>query len=170
VQTLINLAEQQKIIIDEYPLGEELRAIYLKIRELENPIIFLNKNLSYYSPETRCVLAEELGHYFTTIGNALYQHRNYSDVLMVNKIEKAAIRWAGHFLIPNEELYQALQHGQPSLYELAQKFNVTEGFAKARLQIFKEEEYALRHGTLYQRLKTTAYLAGSFSTFKGRST
>ena len=166
--TLIRLAEQQKIIIDEYPLGDELRAIYLKIRELENPIIFLNENLSYYSPETRCVLAEELGHYFTTIGNALYQHRNYSDVLRVNKIEKAALRWAGHFLIPDEDLCEALRHGQPSLYELSEIFNVTEPFMKSRLDTFKEEEYGLRHGSLYQRIKskeTICHLAGSFNAY-----
>lgn len=168
MQTLINLAEKHKVIIDEYPLGEELRAIYLKIRELENPIIFLNKNLSYCSPETRCVLSEEIGHYFTTIGNAIYQHKNYSDALKVNKIEKAALRWAGNFLIPNIELYQVLQYGQPSIYELANIFNVTEEFMRTRLQTFIEEGYALRHGTLYQRTKlkeTICQMAGSFSVY-----
>lgn len=152
MERLIKIAQQQKIIIDEYPLGDELRAIYLKIRELENPIIFLNTNLSLYSPETRCVLSEEIGHHFTMVGNAIYPHKNYSDVLKVCKIEKAALRWAGHCLIPNEELYETLQFGQPSLYELSEHFNVTEVFMQTRLNIFKEEEHNLRHGSLYQRL------------------
>ena len=168
MQALINLAEQHKVIIDEYPLGEELRAIYLKIRELENPIIFLNKNLSYSSPETRCVLGEEMGHYFTTIGNAIYVHKNYSDVLNVNKIEKAAIRWAGRFLIPDEELYRALCDGQPFKHTLSEQFNVTEVFMQNRLNLFIEEGYALKHGTLYQRIKskeTICQMAGSLNAY-----
>lgn len=167
MMTLISLAEKHNIIIDDYDLGDELLGIYLKIQGVPSPIIFLHKKLLTFSALARCVLAEELGHYFTmACGNAVeYKHKNYGKQLQVNKIEKAAIKWGGKFLIPDEDLYITLKHGQLSLYEVAQKFNVTEAFAKMRLQIFKEEEYALRHGTLHQRLKTTAYLAGSFNTF-----
>lgn len=162
MKKLIRIAERQGIEIVEYDLGTEILGIY--IRTLGSPpVIGLHIKLPYSSSLTRCILSEELGHHFTMTGNVIYQHAKYGDRIQVGKIEKLALRWAGKLLIPDEDLYKALKHGQPSIYELAQIFNVTEDFARTRLQIFKEEEYALRHGTLYQRLKTTAYLAGSFS-------
>jgi Zn-dependent peptidase ImmA (M78 family) len=145
-------------------LGENILGIYLKASFIANPFIVLNDSLPACGPKTRVVAVHELGHHFTTVGLAVHKHCNYSRVVRVNKIEKAAIRWGCKFLIPDQELYKSLRHGQPSTYELAQKFNVTEDFLITRLKIFQEEGYYRKHGSLFQRLQTTSYL-GSFNAF-----
>lgn len=165
MRALISLAEKQKIQIEEYDLGRELLGIYVRIRTVAPPVIVLHKSLPCSSPLTRCVMSEELGHHFTMVGDAIHKHMNYGNQIGVGKIEKAALRWAGKLLVSDEDLYKIIKREQPSIYELAQKFNVTEGFMETRLRIFNEEEYVLRRGTLYQRLQTTAYLAGSLSAF-----
>lgn len=164
MRSLLELAEKENILIEDFDFQGSFLGLYIKYPG-HIPIILLDKRLPYCSPLTRCVLAEEIGHHFTMLGDSVRQRANYIDRLKVSKIEKAALKWAGKFLIPDEDLYKTLKRGQPSIYELAQNFNVTEDFIRTRLQIFKEEEYALRRGTLYQRLRTTSYLAGSLSVY-----
>jgi len=152
MKSLLDLARKNKIIIDNYELGTELLALYMRTTATKCPIIVLHRNLPFYSPLTRCVLAEELGHHFTMTGDAIHQHRKYGDIIHIGKIEKAALRWAGHQLVKDPDLYRALKTGQATHYWLAERFNVTEDFMIMRLAIFEEEGYRERYG-IYQNMQ-----------------
>lgn len=161
--TLLKIAEKHNIIVDEFDLEDYFLGLYIKTTGAR-PVTFLHKGLPYLAPITRCVLAEELGHHFTMSGNSIYHHANYQNQIRVNKIELAAMRWAGKVLIPDRELWAALNKGVHSQYYLAKHFNVTEEFIQYRLKFFREEEYHLRHGSLWQRMSATTLLGG-FNTF-----
>ncbi|WP_365961204.1 hypothetical protein [uncultured Clostridium sp.] len=64
------------------------------------------------------LLAEELGHHFTTQGNLLEASKNYSEKLYKNKREYLARRWASNFLISDDEFVQALLSCKSSKYEM----------------------------------------------------
>lgn len=166
MMSLFKVAQCNRILVDYFDFDDCFYGLYIKY-ENKRPLILLHKDLPRHNDLSRCIFAEELGHHFTTVGNTLHCHKNYGDLLHVSKIEMAALKWAGHYLIKDDKLFQAL-NGQPSLYELAIFFNVTETFMRIRLEIFQEEEYWAKHGNLHQRLytkETTRQLAGSFSIF-----
>lgn len=87
-------------------------------------------------PETKkkCVLAEELGHYHTTVDNIL-------DQTSVNnrKQEYKARIWAYNRLIGLTGIVKAYQHGCHSLYEIADYLEVTEEFFLEALQQYKSK-------------------------------
>lgn len=83
--------------------------------------IAIRKNLS--TKEKGCVLAEELGHYYTTVGNILDQSDLYN-----RKQELRARSWAYDKLIGLEGIVIAYQNGCRNLEETADFLNVTEEF------------------------------------------
>ncbi len=84
-----------------------------------------------------CVLAEELGHYYTTVGNILDQ-ANASN----RKQERRARLWAYDRLIGLSGIVKAYRHGCESLTETAEYLNVTEDFLLDALK-----EYESKYGT-----------------------
>ena len=73
--------------------------------------------------EKACVLAEELGHYCTTVGNIvdLQNARN-------NKQELKARLWAYNKQIGLTGIIRAYEHGCNNLYDMADYLDVTEEF------------------------------------------
>lgn len=56
------------------------------------------------------MLAEELGHHFTSAGFGIpKQFYNYSERLVITGIEYKALRWAANYLIPENDLLDALR-------------------------------------------------------------
>lgn len=84
-----------------------------------------------------CVLAEELGHYYTTVGNILDQ-ANASN----RKQERRAHLWAYDRLIGLSGIVKAYKHGCGSLTETSEYLNVTEDFLLDALK-----EYESKYGT-----------------------
>ena len=58
--------ESPVYIDDQSDLPEGIKGLYIETGHTQ--MILLNKNLPVQA-EKRCVLAEELGHYYTTFGN-----------------------------------------------------------------------------------------------------
>lgn len=85
-------------------------------------------------PETEkaCVLAEELGHYFTTVGNILDQ----TDINN-RKQEKVARKWAVNKLLDIEDLIAAVKNGCEYLCDIAEYLNVTEDFLNEAIEFFR---------------------------------
>ena len=81
-----------------------------------------------------CVLAEELGHHYTSYGNIL----NYNDIKNA-KQEKRARNWAYEKLVGVVQLINAHNAGTRNKYELAEYLNVTEEFLEAALNHYKEK-------------------------------
>lgn len=84
-----------------------------------------------------CVLAEELGHYYTTVGNILDQTDSNN-----RKQERRARLWAYDRLVGLSGIVKAYNHGCGSLTETAEYLNITEEFLLDALK-----EYENKYGT-----------------------
>ena len=90
--------------------------------------------------EKGCVLAEELGHYYTSTGNILDQ----SSVLN-RKQELHARAWAHDKMIGIVGIISAYKHGCRTKYDIAEYLEVTEEFLLEAL-----EHYKSKYGTCTQ--------------------
>lgn len=79
-----------------------------------------------------CVLAEELGHYHTTIGNILDQTDSGN-----RKQERRARLWAYHKMITLEKLVEAKEAGCRNGYEIAEHLGVTEEFLMEAIECYR---------------------------------
>lgn len=86
--------------------------------------------------EKSCILAEELGHYYTTCGNILDQSN-----ILNQKQELRARVWAYQRLITMEKLISAYNKGCKNAYEIAEDLDVTENFLIEALTVFKQKYY-----------------------------
>lgn len=91
------------------------------------------------------VLAEELGHYYTTTGHN-YSISNYFEKLKVDKCENKALKWASEFLIEEDDLRVAFlnnfYHG--SLDTIADELSVTKDMLVQRLYYLSLKDIMFR--------------------------
>jgi len=104
----------------------------------DSALIALNNCLKTKT-EQACVLAEELGHHFTSSGDLLTDQN--IDNTIVRQQETRAKRWAYKKLIPFDEIIEAYEAGCQTLYEFAEYLEVTEGFLRCALK-----QYAAMYG------------------------
>ncbi|MCJ7839949.1 ImmA/IrrE family metallo-endopeptidase [Lederbergia sp. NSJ-179] len=126
-EKLLSQAHDQNIDVYEKPLSSKIKGLY------SNKIIWINRNIES-STDKACVLAEELGHYHTSVGDILDQSS-----LPNRKQEKRARNWAYKKLIPLEKLISASNEGVKNKYELAEYLGVNEPFLEESLKRYKEE-------------------------------
>lgn len=86
------------------------------------------------STEKACVLAEELGHHYTTVGNILDQSKAEN-----RKQERRARLWAYQKAFDLIDLVSAYKHGCRNRYEIAEYLEVTESFLQEALNTYKEK-------------------------------
>ena len=84
-----------------------------------------------HMPECRryCVLAEEIGHYETSVGDILDQ----TDVSN-RRQERAARKWAYEKILPIENILFAAQDGHTEIWDMAEYLEVDETFLKDALK------------------------------------
>ena len=137
---MLQLAKDEGIEVELFGFIPPVRGIYCAGQDMP-PIIGLDNSLINDTPLLRCILAEELGHHFTTSGCYIpRQFYNFSDRLHISKIEFKAMRWAVNYLIPEDDLLDVIGSGLYESWELAEHFNVTEEFATFRLRLFGAKE------------------------------
>ena len=100
---------------------------------LINKRIAIRKNLSTHT-EKACVLAEELGHYYTTSGNILDQNE-----VTNRKQELGARLWAYNHQIGLIGIIRAYEHGCRNASEMAEYLNVTEAFLQDALSCYRSK-------------------------------
>lgn len=125
-EKLLNEAYNHDIDIYEEPMTKRIKGLYA------DNVIWINKVISVTN-EKHCVLAEELGHYHTSIGNILDQSN-----LDNRKQEKQARAWAHKKLIPLSRIIEAYKEGVNNRYEFAEYLNVTEKFLLEAIESLKE--------------------------------
>ncbi len=120
--------QNEKIPVKEMDLSEVvgLKGLYY------NGNIAIEKNLT--STEKACVLAEELGHHYTSVGDILDQQ----DVSN-RKQELRARTWAFDECIGLIGIVNAFKVGCQSLYEMAEYLDVTEEFLKDALESYRRK-------------------------------
>lgn len=84
--------------------------------------------------EKSCVLAEELGHHYTTVGNILDQSS-----VSNRKQELRARMWAYNKLIGLMGIIKSYEHGCQSYHEMAEYLDVTEEFLKDALERYRQK-------------------------------
>lgn len=122
-------ADSQDLIIKEKPL-------LAHDGRIKGKRIAIRKGL----PESKkkCVLAEELGHYYTTTGNILDQSNTSN-----RKQELHARVWAYDKMIGLTGIVNAYHRGCRTLYDIADYLEVTEEFLAEALQQYKNK-YGVR--------------------------
>lgn len=123
-EQLLDIADKEDIIIkfvDEIP-GIFAEALYIS-RDGIRMILLANILKSNHIRMTE-VLAEELGHYFTSMGNNI-KPKNYFDKISIDKCEAKALRWACNFLVPKNELIDELRKRPSTIDELADGLSVS---------------------------------------------
>lgn len=137
MEKMLQLAYDNKIIVEEFYLNPPLMGIYI-CQKKRPPLIGLNTTIETIA-QKRSIMAEELGHHFTSVGNCLpCQFYHYAARLSISKAEYKALRWAANYLIPEDNLLDALKEGIDTPSELAEHFMVTAELISLRLKLFSK--------------------------------
>lgn len=84
--------------------------------------------------EKSCVLAEELGHYYTTVGNILDQSNDGN-----RKQELRARLWAYNCQIGLQGIIRTFEHGCRNIHEMADYLDVTEDFLQEAIATYRSK-------------------------------
>ncbi len=82
--------------------------------------------------ETLCILAEELGHHYTSHGDILDYEKNI-------KQEKLARKWATEKVVPLESFIWIYKNKCRSIFEASELLGVTETFFKESVEHYKDK-------------------------------
>ena len=88
INDIYNLIEEENIILEEVNFKQSnIEGIYFKVPGL-SPTIGINKNIVTDTRKYISVLAEELGHHFTSIGDLSAECVTYTQKINKSKQEK----------------------------------------------------------------------------------
>ena len=99
---------------------------------LKGKDIYLRKDMN--TTEKSCVLAEELGHYYTTVGDILDMN-----VPENRKQERQARLWGYNRVIGLFGLIRAYEHGCKDKYEIAEYLDVTEEYLEECINCYRDK-------------------------------
>lgn len=122
---LIDEATEEGLHIKEFPLCHNDGRLY------DNRIA-IRSDLS--TTEKTCVLAEELGHYYTSVGDILDQSKPYN-----RKQERQARLWAYNCLIGLDGIIRAYKAGCSDIHDTAEYLNVTEEFLYECVECYRNK-------------------------------
>lgn len=122
-ETLLDEAYMEGLVVKEKPLR-------FNDGRIKGNRIAIRKSLDT-SRQKACILAEELGHYHTTVGNILDQ----SDANN-RKQEYSARRWAYQRLVPEENIRFAIADGHIEIWDMAEYLEVDEVFLRDALKFY----------------------------------
>ncbi|MCT4565008.1 MAG: ImmA/IrrE family metallo-endopeptidase [Maledivibacter sp.] len=105
-------------------------------------LILINKEIRKDERLYRTILAEEIGHYMTTVGDYTPRREmTYSEKIDIDKKELLALRWTTDFLIPTELLLKAIKDRLVGNFEeMLDYFYVTEEFLLHKLRFMAKEK------------------------------
>lgn len=131
-EELLEDAAAEKIQVDEnISFNSPLKGLYIDHN------IALSDQLET-TAEKACILAEELGHHHTSVGNILDQsdwnHR---------KQEQQARMWAYKRLVSLQNLVDAYCHGHKQFHEVAEYLEITEEMLRDAIR-----SYRSKYGTI----------------------
>lgn len=129
-----------ELLIEADTLGIIVKELDLKTRDghCKGNRIAIHKHLSNY--EKSCVLAEELGHYYYTVGDI----RNQKDISN-RKQEFLARRWGYNKKVGLLGLIEAFENGCVNRYEIAEFLNVTIEYLNEAI-----DYYASKYGVMHR--------------------
>lgn len=129
-EELLRVVDKEKIELFENDYIGRLNGLYV------DNTITLNANI-VTETEKKCVLAEELGHYYTSYGDIIDQSKVEN-----RKQERRARAYAYDKLIGVTGLINAYKNGCKNKYEVFEYLNVSEQFLQDAI-IYYSEKYGL---------------------------
>ncbi|WP_234123455.1 ImmA/IrrE family metallo-endopeptidase [Clostridium hydrogenum] len=126
-ESLLKEIEEQNLEIIEMNFKGNLKGLYC------DNTIAIDSRLDTES-EKNCILAEELGHHYTSLGNILSTN-NIENA----KQEKRAKNWGYEKLVTLSSLISAFEKGIRSKNDLSDYLNVTEEFLEYALAHYREK-------------------------------
>mgnify|MGYP000862953558 CR=1 FL=1 len=124
-ETLLTEAQKENVEVAEIP--------FLRVKGLYcDRIIGIKKGMT--TTEKACILAEELGHYYTSAGDILDQKH-----LLNHRQESKARRWGYEKLVPVDKLIKAYEAGVRNRHDLVEFLDVTEEFLIAALKHYQDK-------------------------------
>lgn len=121
------LKEHEDVLVLEECMDERLKGLCTEDG------IMINSGIDT-DAERVCVLAEELGHHFTSEGEILDQSS-----INNRKQEAAARKWACRRLLSLSGIIEACEAGCANTYEIAEYLNITEAFLLESLNFYSKE-------------------------------
>lgn len=122
---------------------------------INNDVIGINKNVRSYIKRS-CILAEEIGHYKTTVGNIIDQSSTAN-----RKQERSARMWAYNQMVGLQGIISCYQAGCNNLFEMADHLEVTEQFLSDALR-----EYQSKYGEYAQVDNYIIYFVPTLAVFQ----
>lgn len=129
---LLDIAENEGLIIIEKNFKSNAKGF------CKGNKIGIKKNMS--EKEKVCILAEELGHYHTTVGNILDTNN-----LNNQKQEFVARKWAVNELVSIKDLVEAVKSGCEYISDVADYLGITDEFLLEAIETFRA-----KYGAIYQ--------------------
>lgn len=125
ISDLVALIKDCNIVLDYQPLPNHICGFYNGSADLD--LIVINTSITEDDILHKMILAEEVGHYFTTIGdNTPKKIYTYSEQLRIEKCEVAAMKWASNYLIPTHDLIELIANDlNPTLEACYDYFGVS---------------------------------------------
>lgn len=128
LEVLEDESEKENIDVFSYIFdSDRIKGLYC------DSVIAINKDIDT-TTEKACILAEELGHYHTTVGNILDQEDTSN-----RKQEYRARFWAYNHLIGLTGIIKAHERGCQNLYEISEFLEVTEEFLTEALKHYTDK-------------------------------
>jgi len=124
----------EELLLDAYDSGLKVKELYIPgfKGRIKGNRIAIAKDIRTLKEKT-CVLAEELGHYYTSTGNIMNQNIDSN-----RKQEYRARLWA-YDKQGFEGIIKAYEAGCQSLYEMADYLDVTEEFLNEAISCYKSK-------------------------------
>ena len=129
VPALYDLAQQQNIEVIRYPMSEN-GSMSLMLED-GRCFIGIDESVLDGGAQERVHMGHELGHCLT---GSFYNRYTKYDIRQ--RHENRADKWAIRELIPVEALDEAVADGCCELWELAERFGVTEDFIKKAICLY----------------------------------
>lgn len=127
-EKLHQYAYDNNVNVHNFYLGEEnLKGLYI------DGNIAINTSVST-SAEESCVIVEELGHHFTSVGDVLDPND-----LQARKQEQKARLWGYNKLIGLSGLIRAFEHGCKNKHDIAEFLDVTEEFLEDAIKCYTQK-------------------------------
>ena len=141
---LLKICATSGIHIERTKLPTNMKAFYYSDQDID-PVISIDYSVDNQN-EVACVLAEEVGHYYTSSGNLLTDSDLHKSI--VRKQENIAKRWAFKYMVSLSDLINAHNASCQTLNEVAEFLNITEEFLRDAAQAYENiyGSYILHQG------------------------
>ncbi len=142
LEPLLDKLDAQNIALKYAHLPGGIKGLY--INDGQTPKIVINRLIPDAEDEPylhRCIIAEQLGHHFTSLGSPFYCAANFPFWLLgEDKIATKALTWSALQLIPYKEI-RKIKHQTNLIGDLAERFEVTKELLIFRLGMLRQNDF-----------------------------